>query len=99
MCTAQPGTEKAIVGLADDEQRQLAQIERDFLRDDPRLAATLARGGSSHFTASLLRWLLGFIVLIGGILSMTIGQTLIGGLVSVTGLIVMSRAAVTLMTS
>ena len=86
------------MGLSDDEQQQLARIERELLRADPRLASTLAVGRPSHLTASVLQWLLGFGLLITGMVCVTIGQAMTAGILSVTGLIVMRRAAIALMT-
>ena len=85
------------MGLSDDEQQQLARIERGLVREDPRLAATLSGNSAQRILRSGTCWLIGLALLIAGLITVTGDQVLLGGTLCAAGLIMMGRTAISLM--
>jgi Protein of unknown function (DUF3040) len=86
------------VGLSKDEEHQLAGIERELRRGDPRLATELQAHRLNHHQLTLgAQWLLGLFTLIVGSIGFAEGSQVVGVAFVATGVIVMARAAVRLM--
>ena len=83
------------MALSEDEQRRLDEMESALLRDDPGFAATVSMGRvrTRRRIIAALGFLLGIIILIGGLVT-TATSVLIGVLVSVTGALLMTGLAI-----
>jgi hypothetical protein len=82
--------------LSEDEQRRLDEMEGALLRDDPGFAAnvSMSRVRTRRRISAALGFLLGIIILIGGLV-ITAAAVLAGVLISVAGLLLMSGFAIT----
>ena len=87
-----------VMALSDDEQHRLDEMERAFLRDDPKFAANVSIGHVRRrrriFGAAT--FLLGTVVLLAGLVD-TAESTLTGVLISTAGFLMMAVSAATLL--
>lgn len=75
--------------LSEHEERLLAQMEEQLAKDDPRLVSTLTGGRTRTPRSTLLSFsilLIGFVTLLGGLVSQTIPVGVFGFVIALVGI-------------